>query len=73
MKQIEESLRLYVEHRIKPGGFLQAVLSNDLFDSVARSDFENSQRLPEIIRYIYNSLPTECWGSKETVNNWLNG
>lgn len=45
MEQIKESLRLYIEHRIQPGGFLTSVLSNDLFDAVARADYENAKNV----------------------------
>ena len=73
MEQIKESLRLYIEHRIQPCGFLTSVLSNDLFDAVARADYENAKMLDEIVKYIYNKLPSNSWGSRQIVNNWLNG
>ena len=50
MEQIKESLRLYIEHRIQPCGFLTSVLSNNLFDAVARADYENAKMLDEIVK-----------------------
>ena len=35
------ALDRYVDHGLEPGGFLTAVLTNDLFGAVARADSEN--------------------------------
>lgn len=67
-----ESLDLYVNQRISGGGFLDAVLSNNLKDAVSRSDDKNQEGLCQIVKYIYNNAPMSCWGSKEKVDNWLN-
>lgn len=68
---IIESLNLYVNHRIPTGDFLLAVLSNDLREAVGRADSENIQVIPEIVAYIYNRLPADCWGSRDKVRSWL--
>ena len=65
------SLDRYVNHKILPGGFLTAVLSNDLFLAVGRADRENLAALPEIVQYIYNELPTGAWGSEEAVYKFV--
>lgn len=72
MEHIKESLKRYVENKIPTGGFLEAVLSNDLVGAIGRADSENINRLPEIVRYVYNALPPNCWGSREKVVQWLN-
>lgn len=72
MEHIKESLERYVEHKIPTGGFLEAVLSNNLADAVGKADNENIQRLPEIVRFVYTKLPSSCWGSPEKVKEWLN-
>lgn len=71
MENIKESLRMYVEHRIPTGGFLEAVLKNDLFGAYSRADLENTKRMQEIVVYIYNHIPIECYGSAEKVYRWL--
>ena len=73
MDEIKDTLDRYVNRRIETGGFMRAVLENDLFGAVAKADLRNGNRLPEIVRYIYNNLPIGCYGSKENVNNWLKG
>jgi hypothetical protein len=68
---IKESLDNYATHRYQPGGFLMAVLANDLTDACGRADSDNAANLHEIVKYIYNELPGICWGSRERVTEWL--
>lgn len=53
------------------GGFLTAVLSNDLTASVMRADSDALLALPNIVAYCYNYLPCNCWGSRKEVDAWL--
>jgi len=41
-----------------PGHFLTACLSNNLLEACTRADSENIKYLPEIVRFIYNNLPS---------------
>src|SRR6266702_2435822 len=68
---IVPSIDRYVNNRIPAGGFLQAVLSNDLKEACARADNQNRYLLFEIVGYLYNEIPASCWGSPERVENWL--
>ena len=65
------SLDRYVNHKILPGAFLTAVLSNDLFQAVGRADRENLAALPEIVQYIYNELPGLAHGSEKAVYKFV--
>jgi len=65
------ALDRYVNDRIVPGGFLMAVLSNDLFGAVGYADSHNLAALPDIVKYVYNELPSGCWGSKEAIWKWV--
>lgn len=67
----KQSLAIYVVDRIAPGGFLTAVLENDLFLAVSRADSQNIECLPDIVKFIYNRCPMGCHGSKEAVDYWL--
>lgn len=60
----------WVEHGIYPGGFLTAVLENNLRDAVQRADEDNSRMLAGWVRFIYNYCPSGCWGSLEHVERW---
>lgn len=71
METIKESLNRYAKDRIPPGGFLTAVLENDLMGAIGSADHINRQRLHEICKYVYNELPSSIWGSREKVQNHL--
>jgi hypothetical protein len=64
-------IRRYVDDRIKPGKFLTAIICNDLSDAVGRADDENLKNLPAYVAYFYNEAPSDSWGSKEKMNDWL--
>jgi len=66
-----DGIKRYVEDRIPPGGFLTAMLENNLTESFGRADKENREALYEIVGYVYNKTPSVCWGSPEKVKKWL--
>lgn len=68
-----DSLRLYVFEHLPPGQFLTAVLSNDLNGAIAHADDTRMAALKRIVQFVYNDLPSQCWGSKEKVDRWLRG
>ena len=70
-RHVKESLERYVDDHIEPGGFLRAVLENDLRESFGRADEGNRLELFNIVMYIYSELPAICWGSKKKVDGWL--
>ena len=61
----------YVDNRIPPGGFLRAVLSNNLFEAFARADENNRFALNQIIQFVYMEMPSPCWGNEGNINTWL--
>jgi hypothetical protein len=65
------ALDRYVNQKYLPGGFLMAVLSNDLFGAVGRADSENLAALPDIVKYVYNQMPANSWGSQELVYKFV--
>jgi hypothetical protein len=67
----KQGLDRYANERIPTGGFLRAVLENDLRGACERADDENAHDLYEIVRYCYNRIPAVCWGSPESVKKWL--
>ncbi len=65
-----ESMRLYVEHGILPGGFLTACLENNLSEAMVRADKINRECLLDIVSFLYNEIPSPAWGSPEKVRQW---
>lgn len=70
-EHMRQAMQYYIEHRILPGGFLTAVLENNLRDAVARADHINKNLLAEYVEFLYNDAPSTCWGSPEKVNAWI--
>lgn len=70
-ERMMNGIKNYVNNGVEPGGFLKAVISNNLFEAVGKADDENIQNLPAFTAYFYNETPSECYGSKEKMNNWI--
>lgn len=68
---IKSSLNRYAKERVLTGDFLRAVLENNLCEAICRADSDNRKDILEIVQYVYNELPGNCWGSKEIVEKWL--
>lgn len=64
-------LKMYIEDGIEPGGFLSAVLQNNLCEAAGRADLYNRRRLFEYVQWLYNDAPANCWGSPEKVQAYL--
>lgn len=64
------SLMDYVMLGQRPGGFLSAVLSNDLYGALCRADDINVDRMG-VYAHCLNRLPSACWGSREAYEAWI--
>lgn len=60
----------HIEHGHPTGGFLYAVLSNDLKESIARADVDSRLAMFNVVEFLYNFAPDPCWGSPEKVKTW---
>ena len=65
------SIRRYVEKKHPVGEFLTAVLEGNLFEAMSRADDENMANIPAFTAYLYNEVPSMCYGNKEKVKAWL--
>jgi hypothetical protein len=70
---ILQGLKHYRDHRLAPGGFLRAVLQNDLEGAVGRGDVNSLAALQEIVMWMRWDLPASAWGSPAKVRAWLAG
>ena len=66
-----EAVYNYLEYGTPPGGFLTAVLSNDLMDALRRADDKNIESLPAWGRLLYNHIPPGAYGSRKAVEAWI--
>jgi len=65
-----EGVRNYVIDHRPVGHFLTAVLCNDLSGACFQADSDNLAVLPLIVKFVYNRVPSNCWGDKEKVFAW---
>ena len=72
-KDMQEGMTQYVENRTEPGGFLSAVIRNDLLDAACRADKHNLLLIKEYAQWFYNVAPSGCAGSPEKMRAWLAG
>jgi hypothetical protein len=67
----QAALEDYIEKGIPTGGFLYAVLSNNLVDAVCRADAQNLSCLKDIVQWLYNEAPHDCHGSEARVLRFM--
>lgn len=60
----------WIERGIPGGGFMMAVLRNDLMDAFGRADSTNKSAMQDWAAYLYNYAPHNCHGSPEAVHAW---
>ena len=68
--RFKETIDAYIKSGRPTGGFIDAVLKNDLKEAIGRGDSEAIDNLPHIVAYLYNKAPNICWGNKELVDEW---
>lgn len=67
----QDALVNYFVHGYEPGGFLSAVLRNDLVGAATKADSTNRECLAHIAIWIMNHAPYGSWGDQESINGWL--
>ncbi len=68
---MQDGARRYVEHGIKPGSFMTAVLSNDFIGAWQRADDVNTAAMHSWAMWLHNDAPRGCYGSPEHVKDWI--
>ena len=56
-------IQQFAKQGIDPGGFVRAVLENNLKESFLMADEYNLPAMAEIVSYCRNQIPSMCWGS----------
>lgn len=70
-EHIRDGVQRYFEDGIPPGGFLSAVICNDLFGALGRADDINRRKLFDICCWFYNHAPRGSYGSEENMGAWM--
>lgn len=66
-----KAINHFVMDHNHPGDFLYAVLTNDLRGTVTLADAENLVAIPAIVNYVHYHTPSQCWGTRAKVEQWL--
>ena len=66
----QEAIFGYLVYGWETGGFLTAVLANDLYRAAIVADIENVKRLAYVAKFVIYSLPQASYGSINVVRNW---
>lgn len=66
-----EGIQRYVMRGIPGGSFLTAILCNDFMKAVGQADAENQRALVGWAHFLYNNVPSGCYGSAEKVATWI--
>ena len=66
-----DAMRRYVIDHHPPGGFLRALMENDLLLALAKADTENAIALTRWGQFLYNYCPPDCYGSPAAVEAWI--
>lgn len=69
--RMREAVVQYIMYGQETGSFLMAVFRNDLKEAVSRADGENQMKLPNYVSFMFNVAPMGCWGSPESVEDWM--
>lgn len=72
-EHMQDAAREYVELGMPPGGFLYAVLCNQLVEAFGKADQINRANMYVWAEWLFNEAPYKCWGSPERVKNWMDG
>lgn len=71
-EQFQRGLTLYLTAGVRPGGFLTAVLRNDMMDAaVQAADAGSWIAAWAIMLLLVHEAPSKAWGSKVAVEGWI--
>ena len=70
-EHIRASVDAYLRHGVPQGGFVTAVIENDLTTAVVSADHINITKLQDIVLFFINYMPQRCWGSEEKRLEWI--
>lgn len=70
-EHLQEGIRNYLEHGLRPGHFLGAVICNDPAKAAEHADHVSSQQLVDVVKFFIAFAPGTSHGSKEKLEAWL--
>jgi hypothetical protein len=71
-EHIKRQLAEYLDRGVPQGGFLYAVLTNNLHDAVGTANQEEIGCLRDIVSWVYMYAPEAATGSDARYLRWIN-
>ena len=68
---LQGGVKRYIEEGVPPGGFLTAVITNNLRLAIGHADPTSLAALTDIVRFFHNESPSDCWGTPEKMKLWM--
>lgn len=69
-ESVQDGLVDYITQGVRPGSFLEAVIDNDLREACGRADLVNRRLVYEIVTFMHNHAPAQCWGREDACRDW---
>ena len=69
-RHLQGGVKRYIEEGMRPGGFLTAVITNNLRLAIGHADPTSLAALTDIVRFFHNESPSDCWGTPEKMKLW---
>lgn len=70
-EHIKNGICSYVEQGRRPGRCLSHIFDNQLVQAFATADDKVGPAMHDIVKFIYNHVPAECWGGQGSVDAWV--
>ena len=67
----QEAIFGYLVYGWEPGGFLTAVMANDLYRAATVADIANVDHLAYVAKFVVYALPQASYGNYYQVKTWL--
>ena len=69
---LRDGLLLYLRYGILSGSFLTACLENNLYEALGHASTQHWDYVYNVVFFLYNHAPSDSWGSKEKVKQFIN-
>ncbi len=70
-EHIKKDIDRHVKEGTNVGEFVYAVLCNNLKQAIFTGTFSARANLFDIVFYLHEHCPPECWGSSDKVRIWI--
>jgi hypothetical protein len=70
-EMVLDGLYDYFYRGYTPGGFLHAVLTNDLFGAFSTADADSKAQLEALLQFLHQEVPTICYKFEARVKYWV--